>query len=238
MRHEPGQDRGPDRWPGRGAPAPVPPESRGRAGPQHAERRRRADGARPDTGPPAGGRAHRDRAARLPRAPGPGAQGRSPGGPPAPPRGDHRPRPRGGARLPSRGPRRPATVARLPDGVRAASARGAAGTHPGTPGDGRRRRATSVSPLPTEMESHWWQRPGRAPGRELYHWHMLFHDQPEVRNLAAQAQERLQGLPGLDMVPARWLHLTTYVVGFVDELPASGVEAMVAEARRLLAAVA
>ena len=95
-----------------------------------------------------------------------------------------------------------------------------------------------MSPLPTEMENHWWQRPGRAPGRELCHWHMLFHDQPEVRNLAAQAQERLQGLPGLDMVPARWLHLTTYVVGFVDELPASGVEAMVAEARRLLAAVA
>ena len=30
------------------------------------------------------------------------------------------------------------------------------------------------------MSDHWWQRPGRRPGRELYHWHMLFHDQPRV----------------------------------------------------------
>lgn len=95
-----------------------------------------------------------------------------------------------------------------------------------------------MSPLPIEMEDHWWQRPGRAPDRELYHWHMLFHDQPGVRALAAQAQERLEGFRGLDMVPAQWLHLTTYVVGFVDELSASGVESMVAETRRLLGDVA
>ena len=37
------------------------------------------------------------------------------------------------------------------------------------------------------MADHWWQRPGRRPGRELYHWHILFHDQPKVRELAAMA---------------------------------------------------
>jgi len=95
-----------------------------------------------------------------------------------------------------------------------------------------------VSPLPTRLASHWWQRPGRSPGREQYHWHMLFHDQPAVRELAAAAQERLAGLPELDAVPAPWLHLTTYVLGFVDEVPEPGVEAMVGEARRLLAGVA
>src|SRR5438309_1967633 len=95
-----------------------------------------------------------------------------------------------------------------------------------------------MSPLPTQMANHWWQRPGRLPGRELYHWHMLFHDQPQVRELAAVAQQRLSGQPGLDMVPMRWLHLTTYIVGFVDEVPDGAVDVMVAEARRLLASVA
>src|ERR1700730_2680196 len=95
-----------------------------------------------------------------------------------------------------------------------------------------------MSPLPTQMANHWWQRPGRRPGRELYHWHMLFHDQPTVRELAATAQERLAGMSGLDMVPMRWLHLTTYIVGFADEIPDGGVEAMAAEARRLLAGIA
>ena len=92
-----------------------------------------------------------------------------------------------------------------------------------------------MSPLPTQMADHWWPRPGRRPGRELYHWHVLFHDQPRVRELAALAQERLAGLSGLDMVPIRWLHLTTYIAGFIDEVPDSGVELMAADARRLLA---
>jgi len=95
-----------------------------------------------------------------------------------------------------------------------------------------------VSPIPTHMTSHWWQRPGRLPGRELYHWHMLFHDQPEVLELAVMAQQRLAGLPGLDMVPLSWLHLTTLIVGFADEVPGDRVDAMVAQARRRLAAIA
>jgi 2'-5' RNA ligase len=95
-----------------------------------------------------------------------------------------------------------------------------------------------LSPLPERLASHWWQRPGRHPGREQYHWHMLFHDQPAVRDLAAAAQERLAGLAGLDAVPPPWLHLTTTIVGFADEVPDDRIEAMVGEARRLLAAIA
>jgi 2'-5' RNA ligase len=94
-----------------------------------------------------------------------------------------------------------------------------------------------MSPLPTTMADHWWQRPGRRPGRELYHWHMLFHDQPRVEELAAIAQQRLAGLAGLDMVPRRWLHLTTLLVGFADEVPGARVDAMVAQARGRLAAI-
>jgi 2'-5' RNA ligase len=91
-----------------------------------------------------------------------------------------------------------------------------------------------MSPLPVQMADHWWQRPGRQPGRELYHWHILFHDQPKVRELVENAQDRLAGLRDLDPVPIPWLHLTTYIVGFVDEVPENSVEAMIAEARRLL----
>lgn len=94
-----------------------------------------------------------------------------------------------------------------------------------------------MSPFPEEMVNHWWQRPGRTSGRELYHWHMLFHDQPAIHDLVAAAQERLVGLPGLDMVPLRWLHVTTYIAPFVDEASDDQVTAMVAEARRLLTEV-
>jgi 2'-5' RNA ligase len=92
--------------------------------------------------------------------------------------------------------------------------------------------------MPAMMADHWWQRPGRRPGRDQYHWHVLFHDQPAVRELAATAQRRLAGLPGLDPVPLDWLHLTTLVLGFADEVPGHRVEAMTAAARRALAAEA
>jgi 2'-5' RNA ligase len=95
-----------------------------------------------------------------------------------------------------------------------------------------------VSPLPAQMTNHWWQRPGRAPGRELYHWHMLFHDQPEVHELAAIAHEKLAGQDGLDMIAMPWLHMTTYVVGFADEVPGAAVDAMTADAGRRLSQVA
>lgn len=88
-----------------------------------------------------------------------------------------------------------------------------------------------MSPIPAQMTSHWWQRPGRAPGREQYHWHMLFHDQPKVHELVTAAQTRIADQPGLDMVPMPWLHLTTYVVGFADEVADSAVEEMTAGAR-------
>jgi 2'-5' RNA ligase len=95
-----------------------------------------------------------------------------------------------------------------------------------------------MSPLPTQMTTHWWQRPGRLPGRELYHWHMLFHDQPKVHELVAIAQKKLAGQPGLDMIEMPWLHMTTYIVGFADEVPDSAIAAMTTDVRRRLSQVA
>lgn len=72
----------------------------------------------------------------------------------------------------------------------------------------------------------------------MYTWHVTFAGLPAVRRLAAQAQARLAGLPGLDLVPARWLHLTMQGVGFTDEVPDTDLTAIVAAARRHLATTA
>jgi 2'-5' RNA ligase len=89
--------------------------------------------------------------------------------------------------------------------------------------------------LPEQLADHWWQRPGSRPGRLQYHWHILFHEQPEVHELAASAQRKLAGLAGVDLVPLRWLHLTTFVLGFADQVPRQAVDSMVATAKQLLA---
>jgi len=94
-----------------------------------------------------------------------------------------------------------------------------------------------MSPYPARMEDHWWPRPGRRPGRELYQWDLLFHDHPRVHVAAAQVQKRLASVAGLDLVAPQWLHVTTYIAGFADEIPGSGVGAMVDEASRLLSGV-
>ncbi len=58
------------------------------------------------------------------------------------------------------------------------------------------------------MTDHWWWRPGWRPGRRMYYWHVTFPEAPAVQAFAAAARERLAGLPGMDLVPGQWLHLT------------------------------
>lgn len=87
------------------------------------------------------------------------------------------------------------------------------------------------------MASHWWPRPGRREGREQVHWHVLFRDQPLVRELAAVAQQRLAGLPGLDLVPAAWLHMTVLIVAFADEI-GTEVEGLIGQASKHLSSIA
>jgi 2'-5' RNA ligase len=84
-----------------------------------------------------------------------------------------------------------------------------------------------VSPMPDRMSDHWWWRPGVRPGRRLLVWHIL-PVQPEVSDLVRQCQDKLAGLDGLDLVPADWLHMTTQIIGFDDEISAAETEAMVA----------
>jgi 2'-5' RNA ligase len=88
--------------------------------------------------------------------------------------------------------------------------------------------------LPERMTDHWWWRPGVRPSRRLYVWHILFEGQPEVAVLAQSCQALLTGVPGLDVVPAPWLHLTTQIIGFADEIDDAEVEAMRAAAAKRL----
>ncbi len=71
----------------------------------------------------------------------------------------------------------------------------------------------------------------------MYTWHVTFDDKPAVQEIAARAQARLAGLPGLDLVPGRWLHLTVQGVGFTDEAAASEVRLIVNSARTRLASL-
>jgi 2'-5' RNA ligase len=91
-----------------------------------------------------------------------------------------------------------------------------------------------VSPVPERMRDHWWWRPGVRPGRRVLVWHILVDDQPEARALAETCQEQLAGVPGLDLIPAEWLHMTTQVIGFADEISAAEVRAMTASAAERL----
>jgi 2'-5' RNA ligase len=92
-----------------------------------------------------------------------------------------------------------------------------------------------VSPLPVRMEDHWLLHLDVDPGRARLMWLMLVGDCPPVAELARLGQAQLAGLGGLDLVPQQWLHMTTLIAGFADEITPEQVGVMAGEARRLLA---
>jgi 2'-5' RNA ligase len=92
-----------------------------------------------------------------------------------------------------------------------------------------------VSPLPVRMEDHWRLAPGSDPGRARLMWFMTVGNYPQVAELARLGQQRLAGLDGLDLVPRQWLHLTTLIAGYADEITPDQIRVMVDQARRLLA---
>jgi 2'-5' RNA ligase len=87
------------------------------------------------------------------------------------------------------------------------------------------------------LHDHWWPRPGWRPGRITLTWHLTFPDTPALAGHAAAYQGALEGLPGLNLVPAEWLHLTVQAIGYADEVPAPAVTAVVAAVRARAAAL-
>lgn len=74
------------------------------------------------------------------------------------------------------------------------------------------------------MADHWYWRPGWRLGRSFYTWHFTFPDATDLHGLVKSAQDALRTVPGLSVVPTRWLHLTTQGVGFVGEVDESELE--------------
>jgi 2'-5' RNA ligase len=87
------------------------------------------------------------------------------------------------------------------------------------------------------MADHWWWRPGWAPGRRFYTWHLTFDAAAQMHRLAEAYRLALVGVPGLDLVPDRWLHLTMQGLGFVGEVDGEDVDAIVSAAGKHLAAL-
>jgi 2'-5' RNA ligase len=92
-----------------------------------------------------------------------------------------------------------------------------------------------MSPLPARMQDHWSAEPAGDPARKHLAWFMLFAGQPQVAELARLGQARLAGLPGLDLVPPQWLHLTTLIAGYRDEITPGQAQEMARHARHALA---
>jgi 2'-5' RNA ligase len=76
------------------------------------------------------------------------------------------------------------------------------------------------------------------PGRRVVTFYVTLGGVPTACELAASARQRLAGLPGLDLVPDEWLHLTVQEVGFGDEVTGSDLAAIIAAATDGLAALA
>lgn len=89
--------------------------------------------------------------------------------------------------------------------------------------------------LPDRMRDHWWWRPGWHAGRSMYTWHVTFEGQPELHELVGGHERALAPLPGLDLIPTRWLHLTMQGIGFTDEVAAQDVADIAEAARKRLA---
>lgn len=88
-----------------------------------------------------------------------------------------------------------------------------------------------------ELDDHWWWRPGWRSARHFYACHLTMEDQPELRELITAYQDALARVPGLDLIPAQWLHLTLQGIGFTDEIHPDQVEKVRASGSRRLAAV-
>ena len=85
------------------------------------------------------------------------------------------------------------------------------------------------------MRNHWWWRPGWRVGRSMYTWHVTFDDQPPLHELVSAWQSALSPLPGLDLIPRRWLHLTMQGIGFTDEVSEREIDDIADAARKRIA---
>jgi 2'-5' RNA ligase len=88
--------------------------------------------------------------------------------------------------------------------------------------------------LPQQFINRWPDRAETSPFQDSVCWHLLLGDQPPVRAVARQAQQRLEGFGGLHMTPLRWLHITVLRAGSITDIAEDGMKEMLSRARLLL----
>ena len=66
--------------------------------------------------------------------------------------------------------------------------------------------------------NHWWWRPGWGPGTRYVTFHLTFERAPTLAAEAARIGGLLSEVPGVDVIPPEWLHLTMTGVGFAADL--------------------
>ena len=97
--------------------------------------------------------------------------------------------------------------------------------------------AQADSQVVTTVRNHRWWRPGWRTGRHFYACHLTLDNQPQLRGLVRHYQDALAQLPGLDLIPARWLHITMQGIGFTDEISTADLAAVTAGLAEQLRAV-
>lgn len=91
--------------------------------------------------------------------------------------------------------------------------------------------------LPQQFINRWPDRPGPSPFQDSVCWHLLVGDQPPVRTVARQMQQRLAEFNGLHMTPMRWLHITVLRAGSITEITEDYLKEMLSRARLLLSGI-
>jgi 2'-5' RNA ligase len=89
----------------------------------------------------------------------------------------------------------------------------------------------------TTVRNHWWWRPGWRTGRHFSACHLTLDNQPQLRELVRHYQDALAHLPGLDLIPPQWLHITMQGIGFTDEIGAVDLAAVTERLAEQLRAV-
>jgi len=89
----------------------------------------------------------------------------------------------------------------------------------------------------TAIRNHWWWRPGWRAGRHFYACHLTLDDQPQLQTLVKQYHDAIGHLPGLDLIPRQWLHITMQGIGFADEISPADLEAVTAAVQERLRAL-
>lgn len=95
-----------------------------------------------------------------------------------------------------------------------------------------------MSPLPGQFTDRWGEQREAPSFQDAVCWHLLLGDQPPLRALVRDAQQRLARFSGLHMTPLRRLHVTVLLAGSATEITEDNMTEMLRRARLPLSGTA